>query len=189
MELSVKNKFLDNLFSSFSVELPELPNMDAYLDFIIPQVRPWGEDLYEQEYYLDTRWLEIRDKESFHESVLHIFRDKGEYLVSVDGNISNGKWRVLEKSNTLILDLGNRSELFDLAFLNNDFFILRKHGDQARKGNKKYFVMGRENFVQGYEWREIMELLFSRYRSNSQFIILVTVVILIVIIIAGLSIF
>ncbi len=165
--------------------------MDEYLDFIIPLVRPWGEDLYETEYYLDTRWLEIKDEDAFHESVLHIFREEQEYLLSIDGNIARGEWRFLPKSNTLIIDQmagGNavKSELFDLAFMNKNFFILKKHGDQLRKGNPKYFVMGRENIVRGLEWRDVMELLFNRYRNNSQFI---TLAVIVVIVIAAIVIF
>ncbi len=175
-------KLFDNISRSLNLELPDCDRMDDYLDFIIPLVRPWGEDLYETEFYLDTRWLEIRDNDSFHESVLHIFRDKNEYLISTDGNISKGTWKFLKESNTLILDRGN-SELYDLAFMNKDFFILTKHGDQQRKGKKKYFVLGREGVVGGLEWRDIMELLFNRYRQNSQYIITVSVVAVIAVII------
>ena len=65
-------KAIDSLFRSFSVELPAFQRMDQYLDFILPKVRPWSEDLYEQQYYLNTRWLEIRDDNQFHEAILHM---------------------------------------------------------------------------------------------------------------------
>lgn len=192
--MAIDNKFIDAMTRSFSLELPVMDTMDEYLDLIIPLVRPWGEDLYEQEYYLDTRWLEVRDDDSFHESVLHIFQDEGEYLHSIDGNISRGVWRILEKSNTLILDQtaggkAVRSELFDLAFMNSDFFILRKHGDQQRKGFKKYFVMVRESVGRNLEWRDMIELLFNQYRSNKQWITLVVVIVIIVAIVIFFSVF
>lgn len=181
--MALENKFIDRFSRAFSLELPNRETMDEYLDTIIPLVRPWGEDLYEEEYYLDVRWMEVRDDDGFHESVLHIFRDQGEYLLSIDGNIHKGVWRTLEKSNTLILEqtAGGavvRSELYDLAFLNKDFFILRKHGDQQRKGFKKYVMMGREGYIKNLEWRDVMELLFNRYRNNTQWILIVTVVVI-----------
>jgi len=187
----VESKLVDKLGRSFSLELPQLDTMDEYLDFIIPLVRPWGEDLYEQEYYLNTRWLEIKDEDNFHEAVLHIFQDEEQYMISIDGNISRGSWRILPQSNTLILEQGGgvKSELFDLAFMNSDFFVLRKHGNQSRKGNKKYFVMGREKIVRGLEWRDSMELLFNRYRGNSQFIVIVAIVVLFVALLMVFSIF
>ena len=127
----VEIKAIDSLFRSFSVELPAFQKMDQYLDFILPKVRPWSEDLYEQQYYLNTRWLEIRDDNQFHEAILHIFQEEGAYMRSVDGNISQGTWQLLPRSNTLILnrvveDTVVQSELFDLAFLNSDFFVLKK---------------------------------------------------------------
>ncbi|MEL6923362.1 MAG: hypothetical protein AAFO94_04875 [Bacteroidota bacterium] len=186
----METKFFDNLFKSFSEEMPVFEKMDEYLDKeILPKIRPWSEDLYEKEYYLDTRWLEIRDAENFHESVLHIFQKDGNYLISVDGNISKGHWKILSKSNTLILDQGNRNELYDLKFLNGDFFILSKHGNQRRKNQREYFVMGRESLVSGLEWREIMDLLYSRYQNNSQVIVFVTIFAIVLVIILGLSFF
>lgn len=172
--------FLDQISRSFSVSLPDSNNMDSYLDEILPMIRPWSEDLYEQNYYLDTRWLEIRDDENFHDIILHIFRDKGEYLIVRDGDINRGSWKILSKSNTMILEYGNKNELYDLAFLNADFFVLRKHGDQRRKGMRKYFVLGRENLVRRLDWRDIMELMFNLYRSNSKTIIYVAILVVIV---------
>ncbi len=192
--MAQENNFLDSIFRSFSLELPVLDTMDDYLDLIVPLVRPWGEDLYEEEYYLDTRWLEVRDDESFHESVLHIFRPESEYLHSIDGNIHKGIWRKLEQSNTLIIEqtAGStvvKSELYDLAFLSKDFFILRKHGDQQRKGFKKYFVMGRENHIRGLEWRDVIELIFNRYRSNRKWIFFVVFIVIIIAIVVFFSVF
>ena len=168
------NKITENISRTFELPLPDAATMDQQLDQIIPKVRPWGEDLYEQQFYLETRWLEIRDDDEFHESVLHIFRDEGEYLISIDGNITPGIWKILSKSNTFIIekvagDAVITSELYDLAFLNKDFFILRKHGDQKRKGGQKYFVLAREGAVRGLEWRDVMELLYNQYRNNSTY--------------------
>ena len=157
--------------------------MEDYLVNILPNIKPWSEDLYEEEYYMDVRWMEVRDDEHFHESILHIFRPKGEYMIVRDGDINTGRWKTLPNSNTMILENGNRSELYDLEFLNSDFFILRKHGDQARKGMRTYFVMGREDVVSRLEWRDMMELLFNLYRSNSKVIVYVAVLVVIVAII------
>lgn len=177
----MESQFIDKLFRSFSLELPQLETLDQYLDYILPLIRAWSEDLREHEYYLETRWKEIRDDDQFHEDVLHIFRAENEYLLSMDGNISKGQWQLLARSNTMILerladDAVVTSELFDLAFLNRDFFVLKKHGSHQRK----YFVMARENIARRLEWRDTMELLFNSYRSNSQFIIFVVLAVVIV---------
>lgn len=172
----------------FNVELPVSDSMDEYIDFILSKVRPMSEDLRETEFWLNRRWMEIRDDLSFHESVLHIFQEDGGYLISVDGNISRGAWGNIEHPNTIILEHGARHELYDLAFLNEDFFILKKHGDQKRKGNAKYFVMGKESSVRGLEWRDSLELMFNVYRNNSRWTTFLTVAMILLAIIFILSI-
>ncbi len=168
--MAFKISLLDDLARAFSDELPEHignDSLDAHVDYILPHVRAYGEDLREPEFWLGKRWKEIRDNADFHESVLHIFNQPNEYLLAVDGNIMRGSWRLLTDYNTLILEIGGRSELFDLVFLNPDFMILRKHGDQARKGQRKYFVLVNEYASHGVDWRNLMELLYNVYRSDS----------------------
>ncbi|RMG83996.1 MAG: hypothetical protein D6714_08815 [Bacteroidetes bacterium] len=182
----MENKLLDEVTRSFSLELPIRETLDDYLSLILPAIRQWGEDLRETEHYSTKggkAWMEIRDSESFHEAVLHFFNEGGEYLISVDGNVSRGRWRLLDDSNKMIIEQGNRSELYELAFLSSAFFILRKHG---RPGRNQYLVMGFEPIVSNLEWRDYVELLFNTYRSQQNtyktvaifLLILITIIIL-----------
>ncbi len=157
---------------ALSPELPsDLGTMDQHLDFILPKVIPYGEDLREGEFWLGKRWKEVRDDEGFHEAILHIFNAGGEYLLSLDGNVLKGTWKQLGTSNSLILELAGKSELFDLRFLNADFLVLTKHGDQVRKGQRKYFFLVHEPATRGsggeLDWRSLMEKMFNIWRENS----------------------
>lgn len=157
--------------SLFKSDLPVFDNMDAYIDFILPRVKVYGESLSNQKLFLNKRWKEFRDNEDFHEAVLYIFQDDDDnsLLLSIDGNIGVGGWDILPKSNTLILESGGKkqkSELFDLAFLNNDFLILKKHGDQKRINKKKYFVLASEKSCGKLDWLDLMEKMYDLYRSN-----------------------
>ncbi|MBP6826012.1 MAG: hypothetical protein KA165_05535 [Saprospiraceae bacterium] len=157
---------------AISPDLPkDLGDMDAYLNFILPKVIPYGEDLREEQFWLSKRWKEVRDDEGFHEAILHIFNEGGEYLLSLDGNVVKGSWKRLNKDNTLILEMGGKSELFDLRFLNGDYMILTKHGDQARKGLRRYFCLMHERSLRAggreLDWRNAMEKLFNIWRENS----------------------
>jgi hypothetical protein len=153
---------------AFSPELPrDLGDMDSHLDFILPKVVPHGEDLREEGFWLSKRWREVRDDEGFHEAILHIFNPGGEYLLSLDGNLIRGAWRQMGGDNSLIIEMGGRNELFDLRFLNGDFMVLSKHGDQARKGLRRYFVLAHERSTRGLDWRNMMEKMFNIWRENS----------------------
>lgn len=164
---------LNDISRAFSPELPrDLGNMDQHLDFILPKVIPYGEDLREEKFWLNKRWKEVRDDEGFHEAILHIFSTGGEYLLSLDGNLVKGTWRKLGEENSLIIEVAGRSELFDLRFMNGDFIILTKHGDQARKGQRRYYCLIYERVSRGpggqdLDWRNVMEKLFNVWRENS----------------------
>ncbi len=188
---------LSDIEETFEVDLPQRESLDDYLDAVLPDIAPLGEDLREQAYYVmpgGKPWLEIRDDPGFQESVLHFFNENGEYLQSVDGNVSKGRWRLLDGTNKIIIEQGGsggpgRSELYELAFLNARFFILRKHGNPNRHG-RRYFFMGFEPAVRRLKWKDCVELLYNEYRSQwGAFQYLLVVALLIVAAVALFSIF
>ena len=175
------NQFIQELRESFDVSLPERNSMSEYLDTIIPLIRASSEDINEIVNYSSEGgkpWMEVRDDVSFNSVVLHFFNKNGEYLRSTNGDIFKGKWRTLPDSNKIIIDAG-ASELFELAYLDRNFFILKKHGNHS---HRKYFCMGSERLVRNIEWKDYVELLFSNYESNvSKFKITLTLVVLAII--------
>ena len=120
----------------------DLGDMDAHLDFILPKVVPYGEDLREGPFWWGKRWKEVRQEEGFHEAILHIFNEGGEYMLSSDGNLMKGTWRQLSDYNSLVVEIGVRSELFDVRFMNVEFMITSK---------RKLLRLVNENFVTGWD--------------------------------------
>lgn len=173
------NKITNQIARTFEVEMPHARNMTEYLDKIIPMVRRWGEDLREGKFYEDKPWLEVSDSETFYDTVLHFFNAGGEYLRSVNGNVGGGSWRYMESANKLLLEYKGKTELYDLAFLNSKFFILKKHG--VHEGNQKYFMMIYEPIGRRLEWRDALEELFNTYRSSNSLFLTLTVIILLAI--------
>lgn len=174
----MESKLLDRIGQSFKVDMPQADTLDGYLDKLLPVVRAWSEDLWEEKFYLNRPWMEKKDDDGFHKTILHFFNTEGEYLRSEDGDVQKGSWRYLRGGNKfLITDEDDESILYDLAFLDGQFFILKKHGDQARLGQRKYFVMAVEGLGK-YEWRDLMELLFKKSQSNISFYILIGIAIL-----------
>ena len=163
--------------------------MAEYLELVISEIGQWSEDLAEVEYYTaegGKAWLEVRESVAFQEHVLHFFNPTGEYLQSVNGVVYRGKWRLLDNTNKMILDLGGQSTLYDLAFLSDAFFILRQNG---KNGPDRYLILGMEYYVSGLEWRDYVELLFNTYRQRAtsyQTYIIVLVVIAAIILLVSL---
>jgi len=154
-------------------------NMDDFLDDLIPEIKHWSEDLDEEEYYTgDYPWREISDNESFDDSILYFFKEKGELLYTINGNVQNGNWRSLE-SNKILLEknalLHSDSELYDLLFMNDEFMILQKPGDQLALGKSKYLVMVREHKVHTTDWKSAMTQLADDHKKGFGTIIIATV--------------
>ncbi len=194
------NNPFDKLEETFEVDLPtaQAPTLDAHLDEILPDMFELSEDLREMEFYVSPGgkpWLEIKDDSGFQESVLHFFNENGEYLQSVDGNVTKGHWRLLDGTNKLIIEQGSeknptRSELFELAFLNRNFFILKKHGNQYLRGRHKYFAMGYEPAVKNLKWKDYLELLYNERRSQFglfQVLLAIAVIAIIIILVYSLK--
>lgn len=171
---------LDKVAKPFNVELPEAEGLDDMIIKVIGNVRQHSEDFREQEYYVGTNWLEVRDDEDFHQRILHIFNPEGEYIVSTDGNIECGEWRLLN-GKFVFGPSSCDGEVYDLVFLDSDFFIIQKHGNY-RNRRRRFTVFVREPLALRLEWNEAMEYLFDKYRNSNGFMI--TVVILVVLIIA-----
>jgi hypothetical protein len=183
----VEINLFDKMLQPLRQTLPEASSIDDYLEFkILPKVRPWSEDLREQKFYLGKSWMEFRDDVNFHKTVLHFFQPDGEYIRSEDGEISSGKWRFLAESNKFLItedDKDHDGELYDLAFLDDDFFILRKHGNQRKLGKRTFFLMLHEPLAKRTNWHEAMEILYDKANRSVGFYVLLFVAFLLVIVI------
>lgn len=199
------NVLLSYLTNIFRLELPYQETMEEYLDYILPKVRSLGKSLNSTDVFTKGKyWLEISDADDAHESILHMFdpeESEGEstYMYSIDGNMMNGSWTRMGGGTILIKGL--KHEMYELVFLNADFFIIRKHGNH--QGPKYLFLASENKISRQYEWydalgrrrdhvklewRDIMELLFDSYRYNIIFIRSVVMVIAVVFLFAVFSI-
>ena len=164
--MTIFKELSDSVKDSFIAELPEKNSLAEYLDLILPSIQNWGEDINETQFYSSAGgkpWLEIRDGDNFNSIIMHFFNDNGEYLRSTNGDIFKGIWRLLPDTNKIIVEAGT-SELYDLSYLDDNFFILSKSG---ATGYRKYFVMGKEKLCRDITWREYVDLIFKVYSNKS----------------------
>ncbi|MEO1262365.1 MAG: hypothetical protein AAFZ15_26400 [Bacteroidota bacterium] len=190
---------LQDIDKTFERNLPAHQNLNDYLfKEVIPQIRHLSEDLREEKFYVlegGKPWLEITDNPNAQEAVLHFFNTNGEYLKSVDGNVSRGRWRLLDQTNKMIIEQGgggkgdpNKNELYELAFLNPQFFILKKHSGKTK--TPKFLFLGYEGTVRGLKWLDCVELLYNEYRNEwSSFNTIVVVAVVIIVLLFFLSYF
>lgn len=153
-------------------ELPPFDNLDQGIDFLMGYLRRFSEDLWEQEFYINRRWMEVRDDVNFQEAILHVFEEDGSYLRILDGDISTGSWEYTLGG--LVIKFAGRHELYERVFLNEQFFILKKHGDHSSKGNRsKYFFIATESLARRMEWNKLLIVMYEIYKSNSNYMTIV----------------
>ena len=169
-----------NVNRNFELALPDFDSLDECVAFVLAKIEYFSKDLEQEEYFVAKRWLEVKEADDFEEVILHIFNEGGEYLVSIDGNIHKGNWRYLPENGSMITEFLGKSELYDLSFLNEDFFILHKHGNQTYKGQRRYLVLGHEQKIRDLDWKTVMERMYNIYRSSSQMLLLVIIGIVII---------
>lgn len=176
-----------NLFSSSNDDLPEFDDLEEGIVFLMRYLRPYSEGLSDYDFYLNRRWREVRDDINFQEAVLHVFKEQGEYLHIIDGDVAGGNWE--HDLRGIILQFAGEHELFELVFLNENFFILKKHGNHDSKGYKSpYLFLASENLARRAEWPELLAIMYEYYKDNSNYKAIVFGVLILIIVIALLSI-
>ena len=175
---------------------PKEETLDDYLDRIIPIIASSSETLLDTELYVNQRWIEMRDEEDFHQQVLHSFLtdilddvvdDEGRnYMRTIDADVTPGRWKHMKEMNRVIIhDAGKPNpELYELAFLSPEFFILRREGKRERDSMPKYLVLVLQSLKEtGIEWTHLPQLLLRKYGPKSNLNQVVFFVLLLIILV------
>jgi hypothetical protein len=162
----VASKFLEAITNTFQTPLPQANDLDKYLEEMLPELEAYGENLDQESLYLEHPWLEFRDDDYFHESILHFFNPNEEYLSSINGEVSFGFWRKMNQGKKLLIENGE-GRLYELAFLDANFFILKIHGDNSPIGKSKYLFLVKEEVGKKLDWKDAIELLHRSYKNGS----------------------
>lgn len=151
----------------------------------------------EQKFYINKSWVEVQDKEDFHELVVHFFSPKPElvedgevieweYLRSTDGEVWQGRWRYVGNKLFIGDEDYEDTKVYELAFLDNEFMILKLLANPrkfiAEKKNK-YFVLTIEKLGRKLEWLDLVKHLFQKYHTSNYMYYLIAVLIALIVIV------
>lgn len=177
----MQERLLDKIAEPFNIRLPEQSTMDKTLDTILPAIVGSSNAITEEDYYVGRQWVELHDDLSKSAVELHIFQPGGRLFISTNGRIESASWNILDGTDKFIISGGARGgELYNLAFLDADFFILKHHGDR-RVHAKYYRVFVNERIGAKMEWNDALEMLFAKYRNTSSSFLFVTAFVVVVI--------
>ena len=97
--------------------------MNNFISNILPRLNSYLKQLNDIECLIDRPWVSIDSDKSI---VKYFFRRNNELLISQNGNVIKGKWEFLEFANSLLLEYGNQSQLFNKVFILPNVLILKK---------------------------------------------------------------
>ena len=106
--------------------------MTHYFESILPKVLSYSQKLDKLALLLDEPWVVAGDNQT---QTKLIFRTGGSILVSENGTVAFGKWELLNRANSIVIEYGNSAKLYNHGFFDeavlalkldgtNDFFVL-----------------------------------------------------------------
>lgn|GEM_PF-1170207 len=133
--------------------------MKTYFSKIIPRLQKYSKKLDDKGLLINEHWV-IFDEES-NNRLVYIFRENNELLISKDGKVKKGNWEYLG-NNSLLIDQGEDSFLFNHGFLNERVMALKVDG------KNEYAILLNEQKIQKQisSLKDIYELLEDDYNSN-----------------------
>ncbi len=179
----MEDRLLDKIAEPFNLNLPEHETMEQAIDEFLPAVRKFGEkDLTDEDapiYNID--WVSMTDKPGATSVSLNTFLPTGEIRIARDGAMDGMAYKVLSSNRVIIGESLHRGAfLYELQFMDNDFLIFKRHGNEANMSDK-YLFYCREAIGTRLVWNEALEQMVDKYRNNEFPWIPVLVVVAIVI--------
>jgi len=181
----MEDRLLDKIAEPFNLNLPEYASLEEMIDQVIPAVKKFSEPNLggENSPLTKVNWVKMSDRPGDTVLRLYAFSPTGEISIATDGEMSSLSYDVDENNPRRIIIGQSRyrdSILYELAFMDNDFLILKQHGNTANI-KKKYLFFCSEPIGSRLTWDEALEKLFGKYRDNEMpwlFILIVLVIVI-----------
>ena len=181
----MEERLLDKIAEPFNLNLPEYTSMEQMIDEILPVVKKFSENSLEDNgedgLLFKVNWVKMSDQPGYTVVSLHAFQPGGEIRITDDGAMDVSSFKILGAKRIIIGDsMYRNSFLYELAFLDNDFLIFKRHGNEANIQDKYLFYCS-EPIGSRLTWDEALEKLVGKYRDNQMPWLLILFVLIIVI--------
>lgn len=104
--------------------------MKLYIESLIPRLRGFSENLDRKEIFVDIPWVVV-DEDSNQQK--YIFKRNGELVMSLNGQVTIGKWEYLSTAKVLLIDRIQDKILLNQNFIDPAVMVLKKDG--TKDGN------------------------------------------------------
>ncbi len=99
--------------------------MRLYIDNILPKLRQFSEKLDRKELFIEIPWVIIDDNLNQQK---YIFKKNGDFVMSLNGQVTIGKWEYLAAARSLLIDRIQDKILLNQNFIDSAVMILKMDG-------------------------------------------------------------
>jgi hypothetical protein len=130
--------------------------MRIFIEKILPKILSYSEKLDKLTILIDEPWVVNDDSQKF---TKFIFRKDNSLLISDNGSVTLGKWDLLNKANSILLEFNNSLKLYNHGFLDEAVLILKIDG------GSDYFVLVNQNKIPNLDLENYLE---SKYVNKQE---------------------
>jgi len=99
--------------------------MKKYISSLIPRLREFSASLDRKEFFIDVPWVIIDENL---DQQKYIFRRDGTLIMSLNGQVTTGRWEYLSAAKCLLIDRVKDKILLNQNFIDPAVMILKKDG-------------------------------------------------------------
>lgn len=134
--------------------------MKYYLKDILRRLQKYSATLDQDSFLVDKPWVVSNNGDKFEKL---IFKRDGSVILSINGDVTVGKWEYLPEAQALFVDYGNNKKLYRHQYLDDAVLALKIDG--ADKSDENYYLLANENIVQDHDAKRY---LIDKSNSNSK---------------------
>ena len=99
--------------------------MKLYLTNLLPKIKQYSQDLDKKELFVDIPWVIIDEQNNQQK---YIFKKNGELVMSLNGQVTIGKWEYLSSAKSILIDRIADKILLNQNFIDSAVMVLKKDG-------------------------------------------------------------
>jgi hypothetical protein len=131
--------------------------MQLYLNNLLTRLRQFSATLDRKEIFIESPWVIIDENQN---QKKYIFKRNGDLIISINGEVIDGKWEYLSAAKSLCINTGNKKLLLNQDFIDPTVMVLKKDG---LKGEN--LILANENLLPDLDVVKYLKKLF--YQKNS----------------------
>ncbi|MCC5943098.1 MAG: hypothetical protein JJU37_16250 [Balneolaceae bacterium] len=131
--------------------------MKYYLKDILPRLKKHSASLDQSAFLVDKPWV-VNNTDGKFEKL--IFKRNGSVILSINGDVTIGKWEYLPEAQSLLIDYGNKKKLYRHQYLDEAVLALKIDG--LDKNDDSYYLLANENVVKDHNAKRY---LISRFKE------------------------